>query len=73
MPSLKSLMIPDRRQAQTWQEQMRVARMITVAYRRHAALITIKMDGLKECEEALNELTNATARNVLRRALIDGW
>jgi HK97 gp10 family phage protein len=33
-------------------------------------LITIKLDGRKDCEEALNELTNATARNVLRRALM---
>lgn len=33
-------------------------------------MITIKMEGLKECEEALNELTNATARNVIRRALL---
>jgi HK97 gp10 family phage protein len=33
-------------------------------------MLTIKMDGLKDCEEALNELTNATARNVLRRALM---
>jgi HK97 gp10 family phage protein len=32
-------------------------------------VITIKVTGLKECEEALNELTNATARNVLKRAL----
>jgi HK97 gp10 family phage protein len=28
------------------------------------------MEGLKECEDVLNELTNATARNVLRRALM---
>jgi HK97 gp10 family phage protein len=32
-------------------------------------VITVKVQGLKECEAALNEMTNATARNVLKRAL----
>jgi hypothetical protein len=33
MPDLKTLMIPDpKARQQTWQEQMRIARMITVAY-----------------------------------------
>jgi HK97 gp10 family phage protein len=32
-------------------------------------VISIKVKGIKECEEALNEFTNATARNVLKRVL----
>jgi HK97 gp10 family phage protein len=31
--------------------------------------MSVKVTGIEECEAALNELTNATARNVLRRAL----
>jgi HK97 gp10 family phage protein len=31
--------------------------------------VTFKVEGLRECEEALTELTLATSKNVLRRAL----
>jgi HK97 gp10 family phage protein len=31
-------------------------------------MIKVKVDGFKECEKALNELSNATARNVIKRA-----
>jgi HK97 gp10 family phage protein len=34
-------------------------------------MITIKVDGLKECASALDEFSNATARNVIKRALMD--
>ena len=34
--------------------------------------VTVKVEGLKELDQALGELTKATARNTVRRALVKG-